>query len=83
MDRRHFLLGSAAALSVSSSVFGSPNDTVRVGVIGVGGHDWPRNLGIESETTAEVIWRFFDAQRPQAVLRAPRRVNRLSQGSYD
>jgi predicted dehydrogenase len=40
MDRRHFLIGSAAAFSAASSVFGSPNDTVRVGVIGVGGHDW-------------------------------------------
>ncbi|HLK63607.1 MAG TPA: Gfo/Idh/MocA family oxidoreductase [Bryobacteraceae bacterium] len=40
MDRRHFLMGSAAALTAASSVFGSPNDTVRVAVIGVGGHDW-------------------------------------------
>src|ERR1700688_941032 len=40
MDRRHFLLGSAAAFGAASSMFGSPNDTVRVGVIGVGGHDW-------------------------------------------
>ena len=38
MNRRHFLM-SSAALMASQSVFeGSPNDTVRVGVIGVGGH---------------------------------------------
>jgi predicted dehydrogenase len=40
MDRRHFLIGSAAAFGAASSMIGSPNDTVRVGVIGVGGHDW-------------------------------------------
>ncbi len=38
MNRRHFLMGSAAVLGAAESVFGSPNDTVRVGVIGVGGH---------------------------------------------
>src|SRR5438874_8731678 len=37
MNRRHFLMGSAAALGAAQSVFGSPNDTVRVAVIGVGG----------------------------------------------
>src|SRR5256885_14156308 len=40
MDRRHFFMSSAAALGAASTMFGSPNDTVRVGVIGVGGHDW-------------------------------------------
>src|SRR5215813_9922608 len=38
MNRRHFLMSSAAALGAAQSVFGSPNDTLRVGVIGVGGH---------------------------------------------
>jgi predicted dehydrogenase len=37
MDRRNFLMSSAAALGATSSVFASPGDTVRVGVIGVGG----------------------------------------------
>ncbi len=37
MERRHFLMGSAAALTASQSVFGSPSDTVRIAVIGVGG----------------------------------------------
>ncbi len=38
MNRRQFFLSSAAALGAASTVSGSPNDTVRVGVIGVGGH---------------------------------------------
>jgi predicted dehydrogenase len=38
MDRRHFLISSAAAMGAASSVFAAPGDTVRVGVIGVGGH---------------------------------------------
>jgi predicted dehydrogenase len=38
MERRHFIVSSAAALGAASSVFGSPSDTVRVAVIGVGGH---------------------------------------------
>jgi predicted dehydrogenase len=37
MDRRNFLMSSAAALGAASRAFGGPNDTVRVGVIGVGG----------------------------------------------
>jgi predicted dehydrogenase len=37
MQRRHFLVSSAAALTAAQSVFGSPNDTVRIAVIGVGG----------------------------------------------
>ena len=37
MDRRSFLVSSAAALGASSSVFGSPSDTVRVACIGIGG----------------------------------------------
>ncbi|MSU32022.1 MAG: hypothetical protein EXS25_05060 [Pedosphaera sp.] len=37
---------------------------VRLYLIG-GGHNWPQNLGVEKETTAEVIWRFFDSHRPK------------------
>jgi predicted dehydrogenase len=37
MDRRHFIMGSAAALGAASNVFGAPGDRVRVGVLGVGG----------------------------------------------
>ncbi len=37
MDRRQFLLGSAAALGTASTVFGTPSDTVRVACVGIGG----------------------------------------------
>jgi predicted dehydrogenase len=37
MDRRNFLMSSAAALGAASSSFGSPSDTVRVACIGIGG----------------------------------------------
>src|SRR5689334_4498903 len=37
MDRRHFLMSSAAAFGAASNVFGSPSDTVRVACIGIGG----------------------------------------------
>jgi predicted dehydrogenase len=37
MDRRHFLISSAAALGASSAVFGNPSDRVRVACIGIGG----------------------------------------------
>jgi hypothetical protein len=37
MDRRHFLMSSAAAFGAASSVFGSPSDTVRVACVGIGG----------------------------------------------
>jgi len=36
----------------------------RLYALEVGGHNWPRTLGDESETTAETIWRFFDRHRP-------------------
>ena len=37
MDRRNFLISSAAALGASASVFGAASDTVRVAVVGIGG----------------------------------------------
>jgi predicted dehydrogenase len=37
MDRRSFLMSSAAALGARSAVFGAASDTVRVGVVGIGG----------------------------------------------
>jgi predicted dehydrogenase len=37
VDRRHFLMSSAAALGAASSTFGSPNDKVRVACVGIGG----------------------------------------------
>src|SRR4051812_1263356 len=37
MDRRSFLMSSAAALTAAQSTFGAANDKVRVGCIGIGG----------------------------------------------
>src|SRR5271166_837491 len=37
MDRRSFLISSAAALGASSSMIASPSDTVRVACVGIGG----------------------------------------------
>src|SRR5579863_10136116 len=37
MDRRSFLVGSAAALGAASSAFGTPSDTVRIACVGIGG----------------------------------------------
>jgi predicted dehydrogenase len=37
MDRRQFLMGSAAALGAASSAFGAASDRVRVACIGIGG----------------------------------------------
>jgi len=37
MDRRSFLLSSAAALGAGSRMIGSPNDTVRIALVGIGG----------------------------------------------
>ena len=45
MDRRHFLMGSAAALGAAQSVFGAPSDTVRIGQIGVGKARTPAGHG--------------------------------------
>lgn len=30
-----------------------------------GGHQWPRTLGDESQTTAETIWNFFELDKPK------------------
>ena len=37
MDRRSFLLSSAAALGAGSRMLASPNDTVRIACVGIGG----------------------------------------------
>jgi polyhydroxybutyrate depolymerase len=36
----------------------------RLYALELGGHNWPRTLGGEAETTAEAIWRFFARHRP-------------------
>jgi polyhydroxybutyrate depolymerase len=42
------------------------NTEVKFVVLGVGGHEWPRDLGDEANPTAEVIWRFFDDHHPKS-----------------
>jgi predicted dehydrogenase len=37
MERRNFLMTSAAALGAGASAFGAPSDTVRVAAVGIGG----------------------------------------------
>src|SRR5690349_14871689 len=37
MDRRNFLVSSAAAIGAASSMFGAASDRIRVGCIGIGG----------------------------------------------
>jgi predicted dehydrogenase len=37
MDRRHFLMTSAAAAAASQTAIASPNDTIRVATIGLNG----------------------------------------------
>lgn len=43
----------------------SDSTEARLYALEAGGHHWPRTLGNESGTTAETIWRFFDAHRPK------------------
>ncbi len=46
MERRHFLVSSIGTLGAASSVFAnSPNNTLRVAVIGMGGRDPKKGLG--------------------------------------
>ena len=54
MDRRNFLISSAAALSASSSVFGAASDTVRVAVVGIGGRARDHIAGLLREPNVEI-----------------------------
>ena len=45
---------------------GVGNTEVKLYALEVGGHEWPRHLGEENRTTAEVIWSFFDDHRPRS-----------------
>ncbi len=55
MDRRSFLISSAAALSASSSVFGAASDTVRVAVVGIGGRARDHIAGLMREQNVEIV----------------------------
>jgi len=55
MDRRNFLISSAAALGASSSVFGAASDTVRVAVVGIGGRARDHIAGLIREPNVEIV----------------------------
>jgi predicted dehydrogenase len=56
MDRRHFLIGTTAALAGTAvRVWGSQNDTVRVAVVGCGGRGQDHVNGFSRLTNVEVV----------------------------
>jgi len=55
MDRRHFFMSSAAALGAASSVFGSPNDTVRIACLGMGGRSGSHVSGYSKLPNVEIV----------------------------
>ena len=55
MDRRNFLMSSAAALGAASSVFGQASDRVRVGVLGIGGRGHSHLGGYSKLDNVEVV----------------------------
>ena len=55
MNRRHFLMGSAAAFGAAQSVFGSPNDTVRIACLGMGGRSGSHISGYSRLPNVEVV----------------------------
>jgi len=55
MDRRNFLMSSAAAVGAASSVFGEPSDRVRVGVLGVGGRGPSHLNGYSRLDNVEIV----------------------------
>jgi predicted dehydrogenase len=54
MNRRHFMMGSAAALGAASATFGSPADTVRVATIGIGGRGKDHISGMNKIQNVEI-----------------------------
>jgi len=54
MDRRNFLMSSAAALGAASAVFGSPGDTLRVACVGIGGRGRDHINGISRLDNVQV-----------------------------
>jgi predicted dehydrogenase len=55
MDRRNFLISSAAALGASASAFGSPSDTVRAAVVGVGGRGHDHISGVSHQENVQIV----------------------------
>ncbi len=55
MDRRSFLVGGAAALRASASMFGAASDSVRVAVIGIGGRSRDHIAELIRQPNAEIV----------------------------
>jgi predicted dehydrogenase len=55
MDRRNFLIGSAAALSAGASAFGAASDTVRVAVVGIGGRARDHIAELVRQPNVEIV----------------------------
>jgi predicted dehydrogenase len=55
MDRRNFFISTAAAAAASSTVFGSPNDTIRVATIGLRGRGKDHIKEITAQPNVELV----------------------------
>jgi predicted dehydrogenase len=55
MDRRNFFISTAAAAAASSTVFGSPNDTIRVATIGLRGRGKDHIKEITGQPNVELV----------------------------
>jgi predicted dehydrogenase len=55
MDRRKFFISTAAAAAASSTVFGSPNDTIRVATIGLRGRGKDHIKEITAQPNVELV----------------------------
>src|SRR5664279_2442272 len=55
MDRRNFLITTAAATAASNTVFGSPSDTIRVATIGLRGRGKDHIKEITGQPNVELV----------------------------
>jgi predicted dehydrogenase len=55
MDRRNFFISTAAAAAASSTVFGNPNDTIRVATIGLRGRGKDHIKEITAQPNVELV----------------------------
>ena len=55
MDRRNFFISTAAAAAASSTMFGSPNDTIRVATIGLRGRGKDHIKEITAQPNVELV----------------------------
>ncbi|MGO9010171.1 MAG: Gfo/Idh/MocA family protein [Bryobacteraceae bacterium] len=55
MDRRNFLISSAAALSAGASAFGAASDALRVAVVGIGGRSRDHIAELIRQPNVEIV----------------------------